>query len=59
VEVLIGSVVSQVPPGLRPTTTALLSGPPSASTGTAAGSNGTGGTVTVPKNAPYGIPCVY
>jgi hypothetical protein len=73
VEVLIGSAVTQVPAKLAPSSTpsagtqsagarvigarGAASPTPSSTSGT--DSRGTGGTVTVPPNAPYGIPCVY
>jgi len=44
--------------GSRQATTMALIEPASGVSG-GAGSSGTGGTVTVPKGAPYGIPCVY
>jgi len=75
VEVLIGSSVTQVPAGLTSSsatagtqsTSAKLIGeravvdpsPTPSSSSTSVGSSGTGGTVTVAPNAPYGIPCVY
>jgi anionic cell wall polymer biosynthesis LytR-Cps2A-Psr (LCP) family protein len=69
VEVLIGAIVTQVPTSLLPTTSALIR-PASGSTGSGGGasegaasadtgSGALGGTVSVPKDASYGIPCVY
>jgi anionic cell wall polymer biosynthesis LytR-Cps2A-Psr (LCP) family protein len=72
VEVLIGSTVTAVPAGLTSSaalaqntipaqsTMTVESGSPSpAAKSTAGTSSGTGGTVTVAPNAPYGVPCVY
>ena len=75
---LIGSTVTEVPPGLAATATPAatagtqstgarvigaraatgLSATPTPSS-TAGSSSGTGGSITVAPNAPYGIPCVY
>jgi anionic cell wall polymer biosynthesis LytR-Cps2A-Psr (LCP) family protein len=75
VEVLIGSSVTDVPSGLASSsatsgtqsTSADLIGvravvdpsPTPSSSSTDVGSSGTGGTVKVAANAPFGIPCVY
>jgi anionic cell wall polymer biosynthesis LytR-Cps2A-Psr (LCP) family protein len=75
VEVLIGSMVTAVPTGISPTSTATAestgaqviggqaatspTATPTPTASAATGSSGTGGTVTVAPDAPYGIPCVY
>ena len=68
VEVLLGSSVTAVPPGLTSSGTQGASGttPPATSSatppasGTTGGNNGaTGGAVTITADAKYGIPCVY
>jgi len=60
VEVLIGSTVTAVPAGLAPAGSSPATSPsPSSAPSAPAGSVDGGGTITVPANAKYGIPCVY
>jgi LCP family protein required for cell wall assembly len=67
VEVLLGSTVTAVPPGLTSSSTAApgtqssgASAAASSPSSAASGNNGqTGGAVAVTANAKYGIPCVY
>jgi LCP family protein required for cell wall assembly len=68
IEVLLGSTVTAVPSGLTSSSTstgatqssdATESPAPSASSTAAANDGATGGVLTVPPSAPFGIPCVY
>jgi LCP family protein required for cell wall assembly len=62
VEVLLGSTLTQVPASLiqtSGTSTSASSPPPSPMPAAGANNGAVGGAITVPPNAPYGIPCVY